>query len=75
MPSQICLSYSQKKHLLDHWQRNLGLNRAKLATWAASEFKLPHPHHKITIGHIIKDASKYNTLQPQELETKSKHVV
>jgi Tc5 transposase DNA-binding domain len=75
MLSQIYLSYGQKKNLLDYRRKNPGLNRAKLATWAAHEFKLPHPPYETTIGHIINNALKFDTLQPQDLKIKRTRTV
>ena len=61
------LTAGQKASVCDYHKKNPCIRFEQIGKWAKREFKLQEAPDRSTIGRIIKQASRYESLQPQEI--------
>ena len=72
---QTRLSESQKASLCDYYKKNPRIKLDDIGQWAKREFKLSAAPNRTTIGRIIKDSSRYDSVQPQNANIRKTRVI
>jgi Tc5 transposase DNA-binding domain len=63
--AQTRLSEAQKSAVCDYHKKNPHLKYKQVGIWAKKEFKLPTAPDRTTIARIVKDSTRYESVQPQ----------
>jgi len=63
--AQMRLSEAQKSAVCDYCKKNPRLNYEQVGIWVKKEFKLPTAPDRTTIAKIVKDSTRYESVQPQ----------
>jgi hypothetical protein len=64
--SQGRLTNAQKAKLMEHSTKNPDMKTENIAKWAQTTFKLIVAPHCTTIGDILRDTTRYASIQPQD---------
>ena len=58
---RVDLTIDQKLAICRHKAANPTLTEEQVSSWAAEQFKLPHPPHRSTIGRILDDKEQWES--------------
>src|SRR5438105_3946743 len=72
---QTRLSEAQKSSVCDYHKKNAKLKLSEIGKWAQKEFKLSSLPDRSTIGRIVKNSTRYESIQPQNAKLLKARVI
>ena len=72
---QTHLTAAQKASVCDYHKKNHGIRLEDIGKWAQKEFKLSAAPDRSTIGWIIKESVRYDSIQPQDANLHKARVI
>jgi len=72
---QTRLSEAQKASVCNYHKKNPRIRLEEIGKWAQTEFKLQAAPDRSTIGRIIKNSTRYDSIQPQNAHLRKARVI
>jgi hypothetical protein len=72
---QTRLNEKQKALVCEYHQKNPGINYEEIGNWVKKEFKLQFAPDPTTVGRILRNSTRYESIQPQNARLLKARVV